>query len=218
MDIVRPLPYDRLCSAAILSVLDKEYLASMKAKLRHARLKTIPASDYYDEDLAEADVEDRIGELTGATKLVTSLAMADGLVLMSPLLAVLGFGVKIKSTKLIGRVYDGPQFARKGRSARMVDPNRFGTRHGSMLRYCREDPKSVGIVVSQDGHVRIILTLNRCLTLWDDVKLLAFNQDVRQYAREAEQVMKYRNRNRHSCELGYTSTPKTLSALMESSQ
>jgi len=117
-----------------------------------------PTSPEYATELgwAEADTQDRASELTGAVKLVTSLATADGLVLMDQLLRVRGFGVKIKAGTRLPAVYDGQDFERRGTAARRIDATQFGTRHGSMLRYCHSDPAAISVVVSQDGHIRVI--------------------------------------------------------------
>jgi len=45
---------------------------------------------------ADADVEDRDDEVTGAVRLIASLASLDGAVLLTPDLGVIGFGVKLK--------------------------------------------------------------------------------------------------------------------------
>lgn len=214
LELVHPFPYHRLCSAAVLHVLDTEYLSTMSERLYRSTSQTISRALVLHEELAEADAEDREHELTGAVKLVTSLAAVDGLVLLNPLLKVVGFGTKIKSGSQIGKIYDGPDFARKGTVAKTIDPSRFGTRHGSIFGYCRRDPRSLAIVVSQDGQVRLILTTNRCLTLWDDVKLLGHEYDVRHYARILQTMKNYRDRHRNKSSLGYTSTPKTLDDLL----
>ena len=114
----------------------------------------------FDETLADTDADDRETELTGAVKLVTSLAAVDGLVLLQPLLGVVGFGVKIGTDRHVNTVYDGRDFAKRRNQAKRVDLSRLGTRHGSMLRYCRLDPNAIGIVVSQDGHVRVIASVS----------------------------------------------------------
>ena len=214
LEIAYSFPYHRLCSAAILQVLDTEHLCTVSDNVMRSTSQAIDRDSLYERDFAEADAEDRAKELTGAVKLVTSLAAVDGLVLLEPLLKVIGFGVKIKSRARIGKVYDGAALVRRKASNRTIDPARFGTRHGSMLRYCRSDPRAIGIVVSQDGHVRMILTANRRLTLWDDVNLLRHDDDVQSHATWLRWNRKYRQQHRHENHLGYTSTPKTLDDLL----
>ena len=132
----------------------------------------VPADLVKAASLAGTDVEDREKEMTSAVKLVASLAAVDGLVLMNPALSVAGFGVKISSGPNVATVYDGAHFSHRGTRARKIDPSQFGTRHGSMLRYCAEDRKALGIVVSQDGYVRLTMTVRNSLVFWDNFKLL----------------------------------------------
>lgn len=175
--------YDRLgdamilnvLDAMILNVLDEKYSRESRAHIHDdAKNGFIPTHTVLESLLADTDAEDRQIELAGAVKIVTSLALVDGLVLLSPLLHVRGFGVKIGTGLQVGTVYDGADFVRRGTKAKKIDPSRFGTRHNSILRYCRLDRGAVGVVVSQDGHVRIVMSAGRSLVLWDNVKLLSY--------------------------------------------
>jgi hypothetical protein len=165
--------------------------------------------------LAEADAEDREEEMTGAVKLVASLAAVDGLVLMTPALSVAGFGVTIGSTQNVTTVYDGASFSSRGIRARKIDPSQFGTRHGSMLGYCAQDRKALGIVVSQDGYVRLIMTVRDSLVLWDNIKLLGHRDFSRQAALGKKKRRKNRSRHPRALTLGYTKMPKTIDRLMK---
>jgi hypothetical protein len=215
LDIVHRLPYRRLGDSAILKVLDDQYLGKTQRQLHDLMSTGTVSTEVVGElSLAQADAEDREKELTGAVKIVTSLAAADGLVLLDPLLVVAGFGVKIKSGGSVGTVYDAREFVRKGTGATKIDLSRFGTRHGSMLRYCRADRKAIGIVVSQDGHVRLIASAGRSLALWENVKLLRRECDVRAYAIQSRRVQRYRDGQREDVVLGYTSMPKTIQELL----
>ena len=140
------------------------------------------------------------------------LASVDGLVLLSPLLHVRGFGVKIGSAKQVQTVYDGEEFERRGVRAKKIDLAKFGTRHNSILRYCRVDKEAIGVVVSQDGNVRVVMTVGRSLVLWDNVKLLRYSAFTKD---EVDEAQRWRNRKRTiRPQLGYTDTPKTLNALL----
>jgi len=215
LDVLHRIPYMRLGHSSLLSVLDSVYLSDKKTEvLRHSPNGEIPARLVRDQYLAEADARDRDDEVTGAIKVVTSLAAVDGLVLLTPLLEVVGFGVKILSGSAACTVYDGPSFIRRGIAATRVDTSRFGTRHNSMLRYCRADSNAVGIIVSQDGQVRVVLSIGRSLTLWDNVQLLSYVSDLRWYARLRQGRLAYRRSRRRLAHLGYTAMPKTLEALM----
>ncbi|MBI3621241.1 MAG: hypothetical protein HY208_03540 [Nitrospirae bacterium] len=217
LDVTYRFPYQRLSSAAILSVLDEFYLKSIKQKVHNKmrRSNTVPAEHLYESGFAEADSQDRDLELTGAVRLVTSLASIDGLVLLTPSLDVVGFGVKINSSPIAGKVYDGADLLRRGGHAKTIDPSRFGTRHGSVLRYCRADARALGVIVSQDGQVRLVMTVKRRLALWDNVQLLNYEHDYRRYALNSRRARAYRNKHRKEVRLGYSPMPKTLEELLQ---
>jgi hypothetical protein len=214
LSIKNPLPYDRLSQATILNVLDSAYKIASSAKLRRTKTDAIPSKLVFDESLADTDSRNREMELAGAVRLVTSLASVDGLVLMTPSLVLRGFGVKIRSDATLPKVYNGPGFSRRGTKAKTVDLAEFGTRHNSMLQYCSADPNAVGIVVSQDGNVRVIMRVGSHLTFWDDVKLLQYSSDYQEYL-ESERFLRQSRQERHSGRRrGYTPMPKTIDELM----
>lgn len=208
------LTYPRLRDATILRVLDEGYLWRVERAQRAltGKGKPVPAALVAEASFAETDAKDREGEMTGAVKLVASLAAVDGLVLMTPTLSVAGFGVKIGSTPNVTKVYDGADFSRRGTRARKIDLSQFGTRHGSMLRYCARDHKALGIVVSQDGYVRLIMTVRNSLLFWDNLKLLAhldFSPPRKKLKRGSA------SRPSKPLWLGYTDLPKTIDRLMK---
>ncbi len=215
LDVSHALPYSCLGHAVVLRVLDIEHLGVAGNALHSAtRAASIRTSLVTAQRFADIDATDREDELTGAVRIATSLASVDGLVLLTPLLEVLGFGVKIRTELPIGRVYVGPDFVRRGAAATRVNPSRFGTRHSSMLQYCRADPRAIGVVVSQDGQVRLVVSLGRSLTLWENVQLLRYSNGLRRYAREEQRGRESRRRSRMRRCFGYTEMPKTLDGLM----
>src|SRR5206468_3052459 len=94
------------------------------------------------------------------------------------------------------------------------DISRFGTRHGSMLRYCQADRNAIGIVISQDGHTRLIMSAGRSLTFWENVKLLGHQDNVSTYARALRESRLRRSKFRGRRSLGFTSMPKTIRKLL----
>jgi hypothetical protein len=217
LQVRHPFAYPRLRDSAILRVLDQRHSSNVEHAVRGFTETTdpVPAALLRRAWLAEADAEDREEEMTGAVKLVASLAAVDGLVLMTPALSVAGFGVKIGSTPNVTTVYDGAGFADRGTGARKIDPSQFGTRHGSMLRYCAQDRKALGIVVSQDGYVRLIMTVKNSLVFWDNLKLLGHGDFSQHAALREKNRRKSRSRNRSPLKLGYTEMPKTIDLLMK---
>ncbi|WP_342712995.1 hypothetical protein AAFG13_19195 [Bradyrhizobium sp. B124] len=129
LQVKTQLAYPRLGDAAILRVLEERHLWEVGTVRRAFTDKNapVPASLVRRLSLAEADAEDREEEMTGAVKLIASLAAVDGLVLMTPTLSVSGFGVKIGSTPNVAAVYDGASFSRRGTRARKIDPSKSGT-------------------------------------------------------------------------------------------
>jgi hypothetical protein len=212
--------YPRLKDSAILGVLDKQYLWNRERAQRAftAKAKPVPADLARAVSLAETDAEDRRAEMTGAIKLIASLAAVDGLVLMRPTLSVAGFGVKIISSPNVKAVYDGASFAYRATRGRTIDPSQFGTRHGSMLSYCAQDPKALGIVVSQDGYVRLIMTDRNSLVLWDNIKMLGHVNFSRQAAMHSKKRRESRSHGRKPVTLGYTDMPKTIDLLVKAAK
>ena len=217
LQIRHPCVYPRLSDSAILHVLDESYSLDIEDAVSMFSLEgePVPAALVLEASLAEVDADDRKVEMTGAVKLVASLAAVDGLVLMTPELSVAGFGVKIGSAPEVKTVYDGASFSRQGTRARKVDLSQFGTRHGSMLRYCAQDRNALGIVVSQDGYVRLIMTIRNSVVLWDNIKLLDHRDFSLQVAIREKERRKSRERVKWPLTLGYTDMPKTIDRLMK---
>ena len=217
LQIKHSFAYKRLGDAAILKVLDEEHLWNVERARNELteRGDPVPADLVRNVLLAKTDAEDREKEITGAVKLVASLAAVDGLVLMSPTLTVAGFGVKIGQTPNVTTVYDGLSFSRKGTRARKIDISQFGTRHGSMFRYCAQDRNALGIVVSQDGYVRLITSVRNSLLFWENLKLLAHENFSSQTASRNKTRRKSSNRRSGPLEFGYTDLPKTIDSLLK---
>ncbi|TYL88052.1 hypothetical protein FXB40_39195 [Bradyrhizobium rifense] len=209
--------YPRLMNATILRVLDEESLRKVWSVQNEfiERDQSVPGDLVRLHSRAETDADDREDEVTGAVKLVASLAALDGLVLLSPTLAVRGFGVKIGAAPNVSTVYDGEGFSRRGTKARKIDLSKFGTRHGSMLRYCAQDRKALGVVVSQDGYVRLMMTVGNSLLFWDNLKLLGHDEFSRKAAIERKKRRESRRTGAKPLWLGYTEMPKTVERLLK---
>lgn len=212
------LPYSRVQDSMILGVLDSAYSSMFQERIlerTEAGEQNVPAEVVAESGLAETDEQDRTLEMSGAARLAASFAAVDGLVLLSPTLNVISFGTKIRSSKAPKVVYSAESFERLGLRGTRVDVGTFGTRHSSMLWYCRQDPKAIGVIVSQDGNVRVATTVNRSLVLWDDVKLLRYHHDPKEYLRHERTGRSYRAKSKLRKRRGYTRMPKTLAALRQ---
>lgn len=132
----------------------------------------IEADHYLDNVNSKNEADDAKEAMAGAVGFVASLSRVDGLVLLDTNLVVRGFGCEIvaQGDDKCTTFQANDSSPTKGRVHRL-DPERFGTRHRSMLRYCSEDESSVGFVVSNDGPVRAISRSGKRVYFWDNVQL-----------------------------------------------
>jgi len=131
----------------------------------------VPLSVYLDEAVNDEELSDARSELDGAIWFVSLLSRVDGLVLLTPEFEVVGFGVEINVSSIPSRIFMAGNESGAAPGLKELDYERFGTRHRSMIRYCAAVPNSVGIVVSQDGDVRVITSDQGSVLVWENVKL-----------------------------------------------
>ncbi len=134
-------------------------------------LDHVPTDLYLDESIAANDLEESRTELDGVLWLISLLSRVDGLVLLTPDLAVRGFGVEIQTNTpplVLLRALDSRASRKRGVA---IDYNHYGTRHRSMMRYCANVPGSIGFVISQDGDVRAMTLVRGELVMWDNIEL-----------------------------------------------
>ena len=134
----------------------------------------VPIMAYLDESISEGDAEDAERAITGSVRFISSLSCVDGLILASPELGIHGFGVEIRTKKEPSSIFISSTAQPQERNLRRVDPNHYGTRHRSMMRYCFANPKSVGFVISQDGEIRAMTRVRSRLIMWENLKVLSY--------------------------------------------
>jgi hypothetical protein len=117
----------------------------------------------------EAEVVQRRAEMDGAIRFVASLSRVDGAVLLDGDLSVAGFGVEILTKDEPAGVFRTKDTGAKGRHE--VPTAQLGTRHRSVIRFCSAHPEAVGIVVSQDGDVRVITRVGADVVIWENPRL-----------------------------------------------
>lgn len=170
------LKYNRINSSIkhiVSSIADNEELSDQVSELRKRR-KQIPIALHNDVSNSELYLDDSYNELIGAIRFVSSLSCVDGLVLLSPFLTVNGFGTVITQKTL-------PDFVHISKSSSPVrtskiKPEHFGTRHQSMFAYCYKHPDSIGFVVSQDGEIRAIKSVDGRVIMWENIKVYQFQK------------------------------------------
>jgi len=136
--------------------------------------KQMPIALHNECDNSELYLEDSNNELIGAIRFVSSLSCVDGLVLLSPLLTVNGFGTVITEKGL-------PEFVHISKVSSpsritKIKPEHYGTRHQSMFAYCNKHPDSVGFIVSQDGEIRAVKSVEGKLIMWENIKVYQFQK------------------------------------------
>ena len=99
---------------------------------------------------------------------IAGLADVDGAVVMSKRFEVMGFGGEI-----VGDLPDVPVVLRaldlEGDSYQEESTDAVGTRHRSVYRLSASMPEALGIVISQDGGVRIVANKNGNVTYWEEL-------------------------------------------------
>ncbi len=108
-------------------------------------------------------------EVLGAIRFIASLSCVDGCVLLDRHMVVHGFGVEVRTDNLLSDIHIArdphadPKLLRKG------ELTQYGTRHRAMMRYCYDNPRTLGFVVSQDGDIRAMTRIDDMLVLWENV-------------------------------------------------
>lgn len=105
--------------------------------------------------------------------LMAALSDVDGMVVLNHRFEILGFGAVVSGhLPDVDRVFqaldlDGSDRIEEATSA-------VGTRHRAAYRIASKIPRSLSIVVSQDGSVRFIRDVDGRVTYWDQVAAAAF--------------------------------------------
>jgi hypothetical protein len=133
--------------------------------------ETIPAMLYLDEICGRIDADESSSEIDGTLWFIALLSRVDGCVVLTPDFTIRGFGVEITCSDKPEAVYIAGDRGVSRSSLKPASYEHFGTRHRSMMRYCDKVPGSMGIVVSQDGDVRVIMKVEERLVVWDNIKL-----------------------------------------------
>jgi hypothetical protein len=118
------------------------------------------------ETTTDAEIETLDEALFETAHLIAGLAAADGAVVMSKPNELLGFGGMIS-----GRLPDVERVWRaldlEGEEVTEERTGNVGSRHRSAYRLCGALPRSVAVVISQDGGVRFVCQRGGRVTYWD---------------------------------------------------
>ena len=172
------IDYERLLSALESNAVTKiksDYLEKHFLNLSESKPKDVPSSLYFQLRRFEKEQRASKNEIDGVIWFIALLTRVDGLVVMDRNLAVRGYGVEITNSEEPANLFIASDRMATPAKLRAASYNHFGTRHRSMMRYCFQNPGSIGFVVSQDGEVRVITKVGESLVMWENIKLKYYN-------------------------------------------
>lgn len=104
---------------------------------------------------------------------LVSLAGIDGALLLTPSFDVIGFGMKLNSTKWGKDVQHGPVVQPIGKQ--QLDFSRLGTRHNSALNFVGSIEGAIAFVASSDGPIRaLVKSTDEKVWYWPDCRVSMF--------------------------------------------
>ncbi|GFO67610.1 hypothetical protein GMLC_11890 [Geomonas limicola] len=168
------IDYERLQGALATNAVLKSRFDCMELSLLEqdeSKASDIPASRFLRLRRLEKELRSSKNEIDGVIWFIALLTRVDGLVLMDRNLAVRGYGVEITTSAEPENLFIAGDRLGSEAKLRPAGYNHFGTRHRSMMRYCFENPGSIGFAISQDGEVRVISKIGERLIMWENIKL-----------------------------------------------
>ncbi|HEX3094133.1 MAG TPA: hypothetical protein VHW72_15975 [Candidatus Angelobacter sp.] len=181
LDVKYEIRYERIPEAlrnlGVARIKQNRAQEELRRYLDDPTIDVVPAMVHLDESIEETAVEDYTNEITGCVRFVSSLSYVDGLILSNPDLSIRGFGVEIRAKKDPAQVFLSTYPSGKQKSLRALNPQYYGMRHRSMMRYCFAHAGSVGFVISQDGEIRVMTRVKQALLLWENLKVLDFTKE-----------------------------------------
>lgn len=174
LNIKYRMDYERLQSSLSSNATTKlkaDFLEKHLLELSETKSKEVPSSQYFQLRRFEKDLRASKNEIDGVIWFIALLTRVDGLVVMDRNLAVRGYGVEITNSQEPANLFIATDRMATSAKLRPAIYNHFGTRHRSMMRYCFQNPGSIGFVISQDGEVRVITKVGERLIMWENIKL-----------------------------------------------
>lgn len=109
-------------------------------------------------------------ELKGAIRFIASHSCVDGLIILDNEMIAQGFGTIIDEIQPPPKIYSSPTAGYRLSNLKNRAPTEFGTRHQSMISFCWHNAGAIGIVLSQDGEIRVMTKYDKKLIMWENVK------------------------------------------------
>jgi DNA integrity scanning protein DisA with diadenylate cyclase activity len=134
-------------------------------------IMSILASVDRDRRIYEGEADDCERATTGCIRFIASMSCMDGVILLDDSLRVHGFGVVIQVENDLSAVYLAGDALASPDSLSETSCENYGTRHRSVMRYCKANPGALGFVVSQDGDIRAIACVDSRIVMWEDIRV-----------------------------------------------
>lgn len=171
LDVKHEVRYPRLQETLIEDAIATIARVSAEDEIHEAFLDTdsdsIPTDLYLDEVVSRNEEREREHELNNGLWFIATTSRIDGLVLLDMDLILHGFGVMVTTEEPPTSIAEALDVS--GKLVRPLSYSAYGSRHRSLMRYCSAVPGSVGVVVSQDGSVRVMLHNRDQLLVWASV-------------------------------------------------
>jgi len=180
LDIKYKIHYKRLTLAMIahakasvdLYILEKRISADLKSR------KQTLSKDLYLSGSATLHLKKGTAdEISGAISFIASQTCVDGVVLFDENMVSNGFGAVLRSKRMPKKIYRSGTATATAKSLSPADPKHYGTRHRSMIAYCWNHAKSLGLVISQDGEIRVFSKIDDKLIMWENIKIQQYVKD-----------------------------------------
>ena len=177
LDVKYRIHYDRLTLAMVSHakasidnfVSDRTIVSDMKAGK-----KAVSRSLYLRELGSYYIKTGTADEIKGAISFIASQTCVDGVVLFDRRLVTNGFGAVLRAKKMPRKIHLSSTATATAKSLMPHDPKHYGTRHRSMIAYCWNHPTALGLVISQDGDIRVFSKVEDKLIMWENIKTQQF--------------------------------------------
>jgi|UPI00029A70E1 hypothetical protein len=191
LDIKYKIHYQRLTNAMIAharSAIDNFFFERTIDEQLEAGRRSINKRLYQHEALSINTKKGTGDEISGAISFIASQSCVDGVVLFDRNMVANGFGTVLRAKRMPRKIYVSATSTASSKSLTADDPKHYGTRHRSMIAYCWNHPNALGLVISQDGEIRVFSKIEDKLIMWENIKTQQYMTNKSQ--RQKTQMLK----------------------------
>lgn len=120
------------------------------------------------QTLTDTELSDLDEALFDFAHFLADLMAVDGALVVTQALDLVGFGAELRSNA-VGLKSVRHALDLEGEIWANEPLDNVGTRHRAVYRFCRDYPKCLAIVVSQDGSVQFVRSHNGAVTYWNQL-------------------------------------------------